>query len=53
MYVAEEDAHLSDLTVKETLDYAHQCQGTGVMEGKIILVTVRVAGWAALTVVSG
>ena len=42
MYVAEEDTHLSDLTVKETLDYAHQFQGTGVMEGEAAL---SVDGW--------
>ena len=36
-YISQNDVHVGEMTVKETLDFSARCQGVGTRYGKIIL----------------
>ena len=36
-YVAQEDVHMGELTVRETLDFAARCMGAGTKAGSTLL----------------
>lgn len=35
-YISQNDVHVGEMTVKETLDFSARCQGVGTRYGKLI-----------------